>query len=166
LETLLTTVFCFIFYPERKRLEILLQEESDSEDEGDEQALNLAEDDGALYSLFMTSSVSRLTVPDKTEDVWDGDSTYMEILAREVFLLLILHSISNSHLNFQGARLREATAEGDATAEDEDDDDDDDEDNIDEELGYISPLENVNPYVSFKQALTSKHRLSSASGCF
>ena len=117
----------------------------------------------------MTSSVSRLTVSDETEDVWDGDSTYMEILAREVFLhfipLSILHSMSNSRLIFQGARLREASAEGEATAEEEEEDDDDD-DNIDEELGYISPLENVNPYVSFKQALTSKHRLSSASGRF
>ena len=80
-----------IFYPDRKRLELLLQEESDSEDEGDEQALNLAEDDGALHTLFMTSSVSRLTVSDETEDVWDGDSTYMEILAREVFLHLFLY---------------------------------------------------------------------------
>lgn len=26
---------------------------------------------------------------------------------------------------------------------------------IEEELGYISPLDNVDPYVSFKQALTS-----------
>ena len=39
----------------------------------------------------MTSSVSRLTVSDETEDVWDGDSTYMEILAREVFLHLFLY---------------------------------------------------------------------------
>lgn len=38
--------------------------------------------------------------------------------------------------------------------EDDDDESEDDED-IDEELGYISPLENVNPYISFKQALTS-----------
>jgi hypothetical protein len=73
--------------------------------------------------------------------------------------------MSNSFRTFQGARLRENPAEDDATAEEEDDDDED-EDNIDEELGYISPLENVNPYVSFKQALTSKHCLSSASGHF
>jgi len=33
---------------------------------------------------------------------------------------------------------------------------DEEEDDIDEELGYISPLENVNPYISFKRALTSK----------
>jgi hypothetical protein len=43
---------CFvIFYPDRKRLEILLQEESESEDEADEQALNLAEDDG-VYRFY------------------------------------------------------------------------------------------------------------------
>lgn len=29
------------------------------------------------------------------------------------------------------------------------------ESNIDEELGYISPLDSVDPYTSFKQALTS-----------
>jgi len=40
---------------------------------------------------YFIHSVSRLTVPDETEDVWDGDSTYMEILAREVFLLLFLY---------------------------------------------------------------------------
>ncbi|KIM40975.1 hypothetical protein M413DRAFT_445750 [Hebeloma cylindrosporum] len=109
---------------DRKRLEILFQEGSDSEDEGDDQALNLAEDD---------------------EDVWDADSTYMEILARE------------------GARLRgNEAAGGEATAE-EDDDDDDDESDIDEELGYISPLENVNPYASFKQALTTFQMQNAAS---
>lgn len=55
----------------------------------------------------------------------------------------------------QGARLRENSEEN-ATVDEEDDDDADEED-IDEELGYISPLENVNPYASFKQALTSKY---------
>jgi hypothetical protein len=59
-------------------------------------------------------------------------------------------------LDLQGARLRE-NAEGNANVEEEDGGDEEDED-IDEELGYISPLENVNPYASFKQALTSKHR--------
>jgi importin-7 len=39
--------------------------------------------------------------------------------------------------------------------EDEEPDDDDDEDeDIEEELGYISALDNVDPYASFKQALT------------
>ena len=35
----------------------------------------------------------------------------------------------------------------------------DDESDIAEELGYISPLDTVDPYVSFKQALTSKQNL-------
>jgi len=33
-----------------------------------------------------------------------------------------------------------------------------DSDPIDEELGYLSPLEPVNPYVSFKVALTGECR--------
>ena len=67
------------------------------------------------------------------DDVWDEDSAYMEMLANE------------------GARLREKSARLGAG---EDDEDSDDESDIDEELGYISPLDNVDPYVSFKQALT------------
>ncbi|KAF8956524.1 armadillo-type protein [Flammula alnicola] len=98
---------------DRKRLEQLLQEESDDEDETEDHPLNLAEDD---------------------EDVWDEDSAYMEMLAKE------------------GARLREKS-ETDANPEEEEESED--EEDIDEELGYISPLENVNPYVSFKQALTT-----------
>ncbi|CAA7262814.1 unnamed protein product [Cyclocybe aegerita] len=97
---------------DRKRLELLMQEESESEDDLDEKVLNLQEDD---------------------EDVWDEDSAYMEMLARE------------------GARLREKS-EGVTSSEEEEESDDDE---IDEELGYISPLDNSNPYVSFKQALTT-----------
>jgi hypothetical protein len=37
---------------DRKKLETLLQEESDPEDEADEQTLNLAEDDGG-YKFYM-----------------------------------------------------------------------------------------------------------------
>ncbi|KDR83035.1 hypothetical protein GALMADRAFT_238799 [Galerina marginata CBS 339.88] len=100
---------------ERKRLEQLLQEESDDEDETVDQPLNLAEDD---------------------EDVWDEDSAYLEMLAKE------------------SARLRERSEATANPAEDDDSDEDSDED-IDEELDYISPLENINPYISFKQALTT-----------
>ena len=35
-------------------------------------------------------------------------------------------------------------------------DESDDEEEIAEELGYISPLDTVNPYVTFKHALTSE----------
>ena len=53
----------------------------------------------------------------------------------------------------QGARLRgQAGTDGDG--EDGDSEEESDEEDIEEELGYISPLETVNPYVNFKQALT------------
>ena len=55
------------------------------------------------------------------------------------------------HLVVQSARLRER-AENKETDEDEDESEDD---QIEEELGFISPLDTVNPYTSFKQALTS-----------
>ncbi|PPQ78743.1 hypothetical protein CVT25_010746 [Psilocybe cyanescens] len=100
---------------DRKRLETLLQEDSDDEEETEDQALNLDADD---------------------EDVWDEDSAYMEMLARE------------------GARLREKS-ETDSNLEEEEEEEDEEDEDIDEELGYISPLENINPYASFKQALTT-----------
>jgi hypothetical protein len=57
----------------------------------------------------------------------------------------------------QGARLREK--QNDDTVDYDDDDSSDDEE-IEEELGYISPLDNVDPYVSFKRALTGAHDTS------
>ena len=56
------------------------------------------------------------------------------------------------HFSVQSARLRER-AENRGTDGDEDESDEDDQ--IEEELGFISPLDTVNPYTSFKQALTS-----------
>jgi hypothetical protein len=53
----------------------------------------------------------------------------------------------------QGARLREKS-EKLAGGEDVEDSDDEEEE-VEEELGYISPLDKVNPYSTFKQALTS-----------
>lgn len=50
--------------------------------------------------------------------------------------------------------MREQSEKPDGT-EDDDSDDDDSDDEIDEELGYISPLDTVDPYVTFKQALGS-----------
>ncbi|KAF4617901.1 hypothetical protein D9613_006252 [Agrocybe pediades] len=101
---------------ERKRLESEFNEESDDEDEGEEMALNLAADD---------------------DDVWDEESAYMEMLARE------------------GARLREKSENTEEESDEDEDDDDDDDIDVEEELGYISPLENIDPYVSFKRALTT-----------
>lgn len=68
------------------------------------------------------------------DDVWDEDSAYVEMLANE------------------SARLREKSAK---QANGEEISDDEEEDDIEEELGYISPLDNVDPYITFKQALTS-----------
>ncbi|KAJ7490549.1 armadillo-type protein [Mycena latifolia] len=76
-----------------------------------------------------------LNMNEDDEDVWDEDSAYLELLANE------------------GARLREKSEKAE-TGED-DDDDEDDEDEIAEELGYFSALDNVDPYVAFKQALTT-----------
>ncbi|KAG6819702.1 hypothetical protein H0H93_009446 [Arthromyces matolae] len=74
-----------------------------------------------------------LNLNDEEEDVWDEDSAYLEMLANE------------------GARLREKQ---DKSVDGEDDSDSEDED-IEEELGYISPLDTVDPYITFKQALTT-----------
>lgn len=67
------------------------------------------------------------------DDVWDEDSAYVELLANE------------------SQRLREKSEKQAAGEELSDDEDDED---IEEELGYISPLDNVDPYISFKAALT------------
>ena len=69
------------------------------------------------------------------DDVWDEDSAYVELLANE------------------SQRLQEKNAR---QAKGEELSDDDEEEDIEEELGYISPLDNVDPYLTFKQALTSK----------
>jgi len=68
------------------------------------------------------------------EDVWDEDSAYMEMLANE------------------GARLREKQ---DKVAAGDYESDSDDDSDIEEELGYISALDAVDPYNAFKQALTT-----------
>ena len=69
------------------------------------------------------------------DDVWDEDSAYVEMLANE------------------GQRLREKSQKQAAGEEVSDDEDDEVEE---EELGYISPLDNVDPYITFKAALTSE----------
>ncbi|KAJ8079910.1 Nonsense-mediated mRNA decay protein 5 [Marasmius tenuissimus] len=98
---------------ERKALEESLQDDSDEDDIEEEKLLNLHGDD---------------------EDVWDEDSAYLEMLAKE------------------GARLRERS---ERLEEGEDVESDDEEETVAEELGYISPLDNVNLHSSFKQALTA-----------
>ncbi|KAL1728536.1 armadillo-type protein [Schizophyllum commune] len=77
-----------------------------------------------------------LNLRDDDDDVWDEDSAYLEMLANE------------------SARQRERLEKKEAGKEVDEDDESDDE-NVEEELGYLSPLDNVNPYASFKQALTT-----------
>ncbi|KAF9046357.1 armadillo-type protein [Panaeolus papilionaceus] len=101
-----------------------LLQEEEEDSDSDEERLNLAEND---------------------EDVWDDESRYREIIAAE-----------GNRLREEALKARELGSQADSDGEDIDGDDDDDEedDRIEEELGYISPLDNVNPYAVFKQALT------------
>lgn len=70
-------------------------------------------------------------------DVWDEDSAYVEMLAQE------------------GQRLRaEAAAKGSGAVSDAEDDSDGD-DELEEELGYVSPLEGLDVHVRFREALES-----------
>ncbi|THH06885.1 hypothetical protein EW145_g3782 [Phellinidium pouzarii] len=82
---------------------------------------------------------------DDDNDIWDEDSEYIEMLAKE------------------GARLREK-ADASISLGEEDSDVESDDDDIDEDLGYISPLENVDPYVTFKQSLTGAFLQAVSSG--
>ena len=90
--------------------------------------------------------------------MWNEDSAYMELLAEQVSkeiykIMAALYSILLTiyFIFFQSARLRER-AENMEFGEESDFDDEDD---VIEELSFMSPLDNVNPYTSFKQALTS-----------
>jgi len=60
--------------------------------------------------------------------------------------------LSSSIYWLQSARLRERAENRVANGYESDSES---EDEIEEELGFISPLDTVNPYTSFKQALTS-----------
>jgi hypothetical protein len=77
-----------------------------------------------------------LNLNEEEGDVWDDNSAYIEMLAKE------------------GQRLREVAErrehDGDGGTSDASE-----EEEIEEELGFISPLDTVNPYVTFKQALTA-----------
>lgn len=97
----------------RKELEETFEDDEDVE-EDEEDYLNLNEDEG---------------------DVWDEESAYMELLAKE-----------GARLRAMNEKRDEGFTGSDSSSEEED---------IEEELGYFSPLDNVNPYETFKNALTS-----------
>lgn len=99
----------------RKALQDSLHEDEEDEDDDEQQLLNMNDEEG---------------------DVWDEDSAYIEMLAKE------------------GKRLREAAERKEHDA-DGGTSDVSDEEEIEEELGFISPLDTVNPYVRFKQALAT-----------
>jgi hypothetical protein len=73
-------------------------------------------------------------------------------LKRFVICVSLLSHLVNTHAQNLRLRGQSAAGAGDDTEDDEDDVDDDSD--IEEELGYFSPLDAVNPYSSFKQALT------------
>ncbi|KAF8746692.1 ARM repeat-containing protein, partial [Rhizoctonia solani] len=69
------------------------------------------------------------------EDVQDEENAYLERLTEE------------------SERLRAKLAKDEDSDEDEESDDDDDD--VEEELGFESPLNDVDPYIAFKYALTA-----------
>ncbi len=77
------------------------------------------------------------------------------MLAEEVTSLMHKLLVCILTIFSQTVRLREAAGKsqgGDDSAEGSSDEED-----IEEELGYISPLDVVDPYVTFKAALTSTY---------
>lgn len=72
------------------------------------------------------------------------------MLAKEVRILAAFELYRCLLIPIQGARLREKAGQND----DNESDSESDDESIDEEIGFISPLDNVDPYVSFKTALT------------
>jgi len=97
----------------RKELEESFEDDDDFEDDEDDY-LNLNEDEG---------------------DVWDEESAYMEVLAKE-----------GARLRAMNEKREGGYAGSDSSSEEEE---------IEEELGYFSPLDTVNPYETFKNALTN-----------
>jgi hypothetical protein len=129
-----------------------LQEDDDEDDEDEQRYLNLNEEEG---------------------DVWDEDSAYIEMLAKEVralarlrdtLLLLRNGGVSLYNWLVQGQRLREAAERKVHDLDVAGTSDVSDDEEIEEELGFISPLDAVNPYVTFKQALTGMFAVPPTTG--
>ncbi|KAF8713095.1 ARM repeat-containing protein, partial [Rhizoctonia solani] len=78
---------------------------------------------------------THLNMADDDEDVQDEENAYLERLTEE------------------SERLRAKLAKDEDSDEDEESDDDDDD--VEEELGFESPLNDVDPYIAFKYALTA-----------
>lgn len=86
------------------------------------------------------------------EDVYDEDTAIRDVMAREV-RNLSSRGIALKYL--QTERLQENAAKLAAGQDLNDDEDILSDEDIEEELGYISPLDSVDPYLAFKRSLSS-----------
>ena len=151
----------------RKELEQAMQEEADTDDEVDDKFLNFADNEGKQKKREILFGVWFMGF--FLDDVWDQDSAYMEVLAKEVsYAEFLKKSYDSFFFKNKSARLREQSEDqverqdgnNNKSAKDNvGEDEDDDEEGIEEELGYISPLDSVDPYVTFKQALGRKFQV-------
>ena len=123
-----------IWHVERKKLQDELQDEGDEElDDDEDEALILDHGD--------------------EEDVYDEDTAIRDVMAREVGHRGAQYFFADS---FQAERLQLNAAKL-SSGEDVYDEDIDSDEDIEEELGYISPLDSVDPYLAFKRSLSSTY---------
>jgi hypothetical protein len=149
-------VMLMTIFVKRKAIEGTLKEDSDDDDDDDAEigdSLNLADDGGAfivlpnfqvsfllLTPLLSTSLAPARKIYMQNKTSWTKTQNTSKFSSRKVPVCV--------KRTAWGPELL-------AGAKNEEKDSDDDEE-IDEEPGYISFLETVDPYVQFKRVLTSK----------
>jgi hypothetical protein len=123
-----------LWHVERKKLQDELQDDDDEElDDDEDEALILDHGD--------------------EEDVYDEDTAIRDVMAREVGRRGAQYFLADP---FQAERLQLNAAKL-SSGEDVYDEDIDSDEDIEEELGYISPLDSVDPYLAFKRSLSSTY---------
>ncbi|KAG0296044.1 hypothetical protein BGZ96_010335 [Linnemannia gamsii] len=110
----------------------------DDSDEDDEEETNALE-----AALAGDDDVEEEWVDDE-EDVYDEGHEYLEYLAQ------------------QAAKTRAAKADGEAE-EEEEDDDEEDYDDLEEEIYFESPLDDLDPYIVFREVFTGLQQHNPAS---
>ncbi|KAG9122758.1 hypothetical protein FRC07_000720 [Ceratobasidium sp. 392] len=90
--------------------------------------------------LDLEEDETHLNMADDDEDVHDEESAYLEKLAEE-----------NARLRAKAARIA-AGSDGEESSEEDV--------SVDEELGFESPLDDINPYVAFKYALATLQQVN------
>ena len=137
----------------RKELMDALAEEEEEEDDEDHKFLNLNDEEGEFF--FGVGLFLGLNWFFKKRMFGMKTLRTLSCLRMRCGLtfLLLLNCPLICHV--QGARLREKSENKEAAVGGDEEDDVSEDEDIEEELGYISPLETVDPYLSFKQALTS-----------